>query len=151
MIRSVLLGAAAGMRAMTPLATVTAAARRRELPESNGLPRLLDTPLAAAGAMALAVGELAGDKMPTAPDRIIPAGMVGRVATGAIAAAAVAPRRRRAVAAGLGAATAFAASYLTWGLRMRAMRRFGQTRTGFVEDAAALGLATLAVRGRRAA
>ena len=56
--------------------------------------------------LALAGGELIGDKMKTAPDRIVPAGMVARVATGMIAGAALAPRRQRGLAALIGAGVA---------------------------------------------
>lgn len=82
LIHSILMGAVAGMRAMTPLAAVTNAARNDNLPADNGAPRLLANKLASSGMLALAGGELVGDKMKTAPDRIVPAGMVARVATG---------------------------------------------------------------------
>ena len=58
LIHSILMGAVAGMRAMTPLATVTAAACNGRLPAGNGAPRLLANPLVSAGAKALAAGEL---------------------------------------------------------------------------------------------
>lgn len=99
LIHSILMGAVAGMRSMTPLAAVANAARTGTLPRDNGAPRLLANPLASAGMLALAGGELAGDKMKTAPDRIVLAGMMARVATGAIAGAALAPRHQRGIAA----------------------------------------------------
>ena len=46
-----------------------------------------------------AAGELAGDKMEDAPDRIVPAGMLARVVTGAIVGMALAPREQRPLAA----------------------------------------------------
>jgi len=146
LIHSILMGAVAGMRAMTPLAAVTNAARTGTLPADNGAPRLLSNPLASAGMLALAGGELLGDKMKTAPDRIVPAGMVARVATGMIAAAALAPHRQRGVGALLGAGTAVGMAYLTFNLRMRAIARYGQTPTGAVEDAIAVGSAALIAR-----
>ncbi len=152
LIHSILMGAVAGMRAMTPLAAVTNAARSGMLPADNGAPRLLANPLASAGMLALAGGELLGDKMKTAPDRIVPAGMVARVATGLIVGAALAPRRQRGLGAVLAAGTAVGAAYLTFHLRMRAIERYGQTSTGAVEDAVAVGAAALiaqsAARGR---
>lgn len=69
LIHSILMGAVAGMRSMTPLAAVANAARTGNLPADNGAPKLLANPLASAGMLALAGGELAGDKMKTAPDR----------------------------------------------------------------------------------
>ena len=146
LIHSFLMGAVAGMRAMTPLAAVTNAARTGTLPADNGAPRLLSNPLASAGMLALAGGELLGDKMKTAPDRIVPAGMVARVATGMIAGAALAPHRQRGIGALLGAGTAVGMAYLTFNLRMRAIARYGQTPTGAVEDAIAVGSAALIAR-----
>lgn len=146
MLASLLIAAVAGMRAMTPLTTVAQAAHAGELPRDSGAPALLAHPLVAAGTLALAAGELAGDKMKTAPDRIILPGMVARVATGAFAAASLAPRKQRTLAAVLGAGVAAGASYVTFRARTAAMRRYGQTATGVVEDAVALGVAALAVR-----
>lgn len=146
LIHSILMGAVAGMRAMTPLAAVTNAARTGHLPADNGAPRLLGNRLASAGMLALAGGELAGDKMKSAPDRIVPAGMVARVATGMIAGASLAPRRQRRLGAVLGAGAAVGMAYVTFNLRMRAIARYGQTSTGAVEDAIAVGSAALITR-----
>jgi uncharacterized membrane protein len=138
MLRPVLIGLVAGMRSMTPLAAVSLAARTGRLPARGGAWRLLGAPAVVAGSAALAVGELAGDKLPSAPDRIVAPGIAARLVSGALAGAAVAPRGRRAEAMAVGAATAVAASYLTFGLRMIALRRYGQARSGLVEDALAL-------------
>ena len=48
LIHSILMGAVAGMRSMTPLAAVTNAARSGNLPADNGAPRLLANKLASA-------------------------------------------------------------------------------------------------------
>ena len=151
LIHSILMGAVAGMRAMTPLAAVTNAARSGNLPVDNGAPRLLSNKLASAGMLALAGGELIGDKMKTAPDRIVPAGMVARVATALIAGAALAPYRQRKLGALLGAGAAVGMAYVTLNLRMRAIARYGQTSTGAVEDAIAVGSATLITQSARGA
>ncbi|MEF3081400.1 DUF4126 family protein [Luteimonas sp. SMYT11W] len=146
LIHSILMGAVAGMRAMTPLATVANAACNGTLPRGNGAPRLLSNRLASTGAKLLAAGELAGDKMEHAPDRIVPAGMLARIVTGAIAGMALAPREQRPLAAVLGAGAAVGMAYITFDLRIRAMRRFGQKTTGAVEDAITVGSATLIAR-----
>lgn len=146
LIHSALMGAVAGMRAMTPLATVVNAARSGMLPADSGAPPLLAHPLVSNGALALAAGELAGDKMKTAPDRIVAAGMLARIATGAITGAALAPWRQREVGAILGATAAVGAAFITFDLRMRAMERYGQSATGLIEDAIAVGSATLIAR-----
>lgn len=145
MIRSFLLGAVAGARAMTPLAAISVAASRDWLPADNGAPEWLGHPAMVAATLALAVAEMGGDKLASAPDRIAGAGLVARLATGAIAGAAVAPRSDRIAGAAVGVAAAFAASYLTFGLRKRALREFDPTKSGIVEDALAAGAAALIV------
>jgi uncharacterized membrane protein len=151
MISSFLIGLAAGARALTPLAVVSQAARQGDLPRNNGAPSWIGYPLAAAGIKTLAAGELWGDKLHSAPDRIVPAGLVARLLTGALSGAALAPRKRVLAGGVLGATAAVGAAYVTFALRQRAMRRFGQTPTGLVEDALTVGLAELVVRnaGRR--
>jgi uncharacterized membrane protein len=138
MLYSFLIGLAAGARSLTPLAAVSEAARRGALPADSGAPARLGHPIVAAGTKALAAGELLGDKMRSAPDRIVPAGIAARLVTGALAGAALAPRSQAAFGVLLGAGGAVAAAYLTFGARMRAMRRFGQKSTGVVEDALTL-------------
>ncbi len=150
MLSSFLMGLVGGQRAMTPLAAVSIAAARGELPADNGAPKILTHPLVAGGALALAVGEMAGDKQKTAPNRIVPIGLAARFVTSAIAGAALAPRRSRWLGAGLGGVTAVVASYPGWRARVAAMRRYGQTPSGFVEDAAVLAGATAIVRSAAA-
>ena len=146
MLASFLMGLVGGQRALTPLATVAVAAARGELPRDNGAPRFLGHPLVAAGAVALAVAEMAGDKQKSAPDRIVPIGLAARFVTSAIVGAALAPRDERWLGAAVGGLTAVAASYFGWRARCAAMERYGQTSTGFVEDAAVLASAAAIVR-----
>lgn len=149
MIRSLLIGLVAGMRAMTPLAAVTEAASKGEL---NGRDRrlgFLANPVVAAGAKALAGGELWGDKLHSAPNRTILPGLIARALTGGLAGAAVAPRRQAVLGGLVGAAAAVAASYVTLALRLKAMERFGQTRTGLVEDAVVMGATHMVMSGAR--
>ena len=127
MMRSILMGAVAGARAMTPLAALAATRGR------GGR-----APVLAAGTVALAAGELAGDKLRSAPDRTVPAGIAGRLVSGAIAGAACAERDDRLAGALLGAAAAVAASHLTFRLRAAATRRWGQTASGLIEDGVAV-------------
>ena len=146
MLASFLMALVGGQRAMTPLATVAVAAARGRLPADSGAPRFLANPLVAAGTLALAVAEMVGDKQKSAPDRIVPIGLAARFLTSAIAGAALAPRRQRGLGAIVGGVTAVAASYPGWRLRMALMRRYGQTATGFAEDAAVLAGAIFTVR-----
>ena len=64
-----------------------------------------------------------------------------------IAGAALAPRGREKTGAVVAVATAVPLAYLTLAARRRAIARFGQTRSGLVEDAlvAAAGAAVVAL------
>lgn len=135
MLASFLMGLVGGQRGLTPLAAVSLAATRGGLPPGNGAPRLLGHPLVTAATVALALAELGGDKMKSAPDRIVPIGLATRFITSAIAGAALAPARQRWPAAMLGGVTAVLASYVGWRARIASIPRYGQTPTGLVEDA----------------
>ena len=137
MLRSFLIGLVAGQRGMTPLAVVAGAARQGTLGTHAPGAALVSHPLVASGSVLLAAAEMAGDKMKTAPDRTIVPGLLARALTAGFAGAALAERRRK-TAALVAATTALVASHAGLALRRRAMRRWGQTATGFVEDAAVL-------------
>ena len=135
---------------MTPMAALASArlAGRR----TPGRLVLLDQPLFRFGALAMGVGELFGDKLKSAPDRTVFLGLIARVLSAGIAGAALAPRGRERAGAALAVATAVPLAYLTLAGRNRAMARFGQTRSGLVEDAlvVASGFAVVALAlGRR--
>ena len=147
LVHSVLMAAIGGMRAMTPLAAVANAARDGLLPRDNGAPDWLSSRVTSAATGALALAEMAGDKMKGAPDRIALPGLLARCATGAIAAVALAPARQRNTAALLGAAAAIGSSYATFRMRKYALRRYGQTPTGVVEDGISAAGAALVVAG----
>ncbi|MBE1529891.1 putative membrane protein [Sphingopyxis sp. OAS728] len=132
---------------MTPLAAVSDAAHKGTLPAASAAPAIIANPLVAAGTKALAAGELAGDKMESAPDRTVAAGMAARIVTGAIAGMSIAPREQRALAALLGVAGAVGAAYVTFHLRVKAIARYGQKPTGVVEDALILGATSLVMKG----
>ena len=153
MLASFLMGLVAGQRGMTPLAAVSVAAARGDLQPGNGAPAILAHPLVAAATVALALAELAGDKMKSAPDRIVPIGLATRFVTAAIAGASLAPRRQRWLAAALGGTTAVIASYPGWRARIAVIPRYGQTPTGLVEDTivVASAIAILLTFGRRRA
>lgn len=152
MLRSFLIGLVAGSRAMTPLAAVSDAAQRGALPADSGAPGWLGHPATAMASKLLAAGELWGDKLDSAPDRIVPAGIAARLVTGGLSGAVLAPRRYALIGAALGATAAVGAAYLTFGARRRAMRRYGQQPTGVIEDALTVGAAQavlLGASGRR--
>lgn len=130
---SALIGAVASARSMTPMATLAAA---RLLGRSTpGQLALLDRPLFKYGALAMGAGELAGDKMKTAPDRTVALGLLARVMSAGIAGAALAPRGREQAGALVAVATAVPLAYITLDARKAAMKHIGQTRSGLIEDA----------------
>ena len=135
MYRSILMGLVAGQRAMTPLAALAGAARRGTLPHDNPPARLMHVPVISAGGVAMAAAEIAGDKMKTAPDRTVFLGLFARTISSGFAGATLAPPKRQVAGAAAGSAAAIASSYVGLALRKRAMARWGQTSTGFVEDA----------------
>ena len=144
MLRSLLIGLVAGQRAMSPLALLAGAARRDLLDTEAPGAALLRKPFVTSGAVALAAAEMAGDKMKSAPDRTVILGLIPRALTSSFAGAALAPKGQRATGAVIAGSVALASSFLGLALRRRAMARYGQTATGFVEDALVLGAGSIA-------
>ncbi|WP_231492581.1 hypothetical protein [Brevundimonas sp. EAKA] len=105
LLPSVLIGAVASARSMTPMAALAGA--RLAHRETPGRLVLLDHPLFKFGGLAMGVGELFGDKMKSAPDRTVFLGLLARVMSAGIAAR---PWRR--------------AGARSWGLCWRSGRRF---------------------------
>lgn len=148
LLPSALIGAVASARSMTPMATLAAA--RMVDRQTSGKLVLLDKPIFKLGALAMGAGELAGDKMKTAPDRTVFLGLLARVASAGIAGAALAPSGRESAGAAVAVATAVPLAYLTLAARKRAMASMGQTRSGLIEDAliVAAGAAIVALSTR---
>lgn len=148
MLRSFLMGLVAGQRSMTPLSALAGAARRGALPYDNPAARLMARPLFAAGGVVMAAAEMAGDKMKTAPDRTVFLGLLARAITSGFAGAALAPRKRQVTGAAVAISAALASSYAGLAARRWAMRRWGQTATGFVEDALIFTAANMIANAR---
>lgn len=149
LLASILIGAVASARSMTPMAAIAAA--RLAGRSTPGRLWLLDRPLFRYGALAMGVGELVGDKMKSAPDRTVFLGLLARTLSAAIAGAALAPRGREKQGAAVAAAAAVPLAFLTLAGRKKAMARIGQTRSGLIEDLliAAAGAAVVAATVRR--
>jgi uncharacterized membrane protein len=143
LLPSILIGAVASARSMTPMATIAAA--RVAGRDTSGDLLLLDRPVFKYGALAMGVGELFGDKMKTAPDRTVFLGLLARVMSAGIAGAALAPRGQEKTGAALAVATAVPLAYLTLAGRKQAMARIGQTRSGLIEDAIIVAAGTAVV------
>ena len=151
LLSSMLIGAVASARSMTPMATLAVA--RSAGRATSGRLVLLDRPLFKFGAMAMGLGELFGDKMKSAPDRTVALGLMARIASAGIAGAALAPRGREQAGAAVAVATAVPLAYLTLAGRKRAMQSMGQTRSGLIEDllvvAAGAAIVALSTRANR--
>ena len=104
LLPAALIGAVASARSMTPMAALATA--RLAGQKTPGRLRLLTHPLFSAGALAMGVGELFGDKMKSAPERTALLGLLARIMSAGIAGAALAPRGRERAGAGLAVATA---------------------------------------------
>ncbi|WP_299174502.1 hypothetical protein [uncultured Brevundimonas sp.] len=151
LLPSVLIGAVASARSMTPMAAIAGA--RLAHRDTPGRLWLLNHPLFKFGALAMGVGELFGDKMRSAPDRTVFLGLLARVMSAGIAGSALAPRGREKLGGVLAVATAVPLAYLTLAGRKTAMARIGQTKSGLIEDAlivaAGAAVVGLAVGRRR--
>jgi uncharacterized membrane protein len=99
----------------------------------------------------MAVGEMAADKDPRIPSRTQPVPLAGRIVTGALTAAAIAPHGRGLRAAAAGAAGAVWGTYALFHARRLATTRFGVPNAvaGLVEDALAVAVGAALLRGRR--
>lgn len=150
MLRSLLMGLVAGQRSMSPLAALAGAARQGTLPYDNSEARLLEHPVIAAGGVAMAAAEMAGDKMESAPDRTVFLGLLARTITSGFAGATLAPPNRRVAGAAIGIGAVLAASHAGLAARKWAMERWGQTATGFVEDALMISSAMIIANARPA-
>ena len=133
LLPSVLIGAVASARSMTPMAALAGARLAGE--RTPGRLVLLDHPLFRFGGLAMGVLELFGDKMKSAPDRTVFLGLLARVSSAGIAGAALAPRGREKVGAALAVGTAIPLAYAGLAGRKKAMARIGQTKSGLIEDA----------------
>ncbi|RZJ08434.1 MAG: hypothetical protein EOP39_13845 [Rubrivivax sp.] len=143
LLSSILIGAVASARSMTPMASIAAA--RLAGGRTPGQLMLLDRPLFKFGALAMGIGELLGDKMKTAPDRTVFLGLLARVMSAGIAGAALAPRGEERAGATAAVTTAVPLAYATLAARKQAMARIGQTRSGLIEDALVVAAGVLVV------
>ncbi|MEE7490277.1 hypothetical protein [Methylobacterium oryzae] len=136
------IGFVAGMRSMSACAALTWAAalgrtRRAPIPAGIG---------ARAGATAAALAEMAGDKMPFAPDRRIPPSFAFRLAIGAVGGWALAGRRASPETGALvGAAGALAGTLIGRSARGGDSRTASGRGRGLAEDATAALLAALVI------
>ena len=120
LVRTLVLGIMSGGRSATPLAVMALNHDRSSLKGSWQEWKVFSTPLGRGLLVASAVGELIGDKLPKTPSRIAPGALLGRVASGALAGAALGTTGKRDLrieGAILGGVGAVVGSFVGWGLR----------------------------------
>jgi uncharacterized membrane protein/uncharacterized protein (UPF0548 family) len=147
-------GALAGMRSMLP---ISAASRSLKTESShimgNAAARHIARPATGKILSVLALAELIADKLPSIPNRTRPIALAGRVASAAVAAAAVSARRGRTGWGPplIGAVCAVASSSASFRFRAWLSRRFqiSSSLAGVVEDVVALSLAAFMMRASR--
>ncbi|PUZ25893.1 hypothetical protein DCC81_16725 [Chitinophaga parva] len=137
------LGVVAGSRAM--LAPTLVSRHLQAQKDKNEKTGISQPRITKAGIWTiLSAGELIGDKMPLAPDRIKPLGLIGRGISGGLAGAQVGKQLQQKawVGALIGSATALGAAYLLWYTRTRLTKhtKIPDGVAGIVEDALMLCL-----------
>jgi uncharacterized membrane protein len=147
---TLLMGAVAGLRSQLPGALLALAVRQGALPRGQRAPlrwlgKRWSLPLAALAA----VGELLGDKLPWTPSRLAPVPLLGRLAGGSAAGAAIADAAGRPALAGaaLGAAGAGIGSIVGYYARtsLSAATGIASPIAGVAEDLVSIGLGQLAI------
>ena len=142
-----LIAGATGARCMTGLATVAGIAAAGDERAPKPLGHRLDREIAGVTAMA-ALGELVGDKLPNAGDRVAPAPLASRVLAGALIGAAVAGltgHDKKNAAVG-GAVAAFLSAHLTFRFRRALSNHLPSVAAALVEDAVVLSAAAIGAK-----
>jgi uncharacterized membrane protein len=147
---ALLLGAVAGLRSQFPGALLALAVRQGALPHGQRAPlRWLGERWSLPLATLAAGGELIGDKLPFTPSRLAPAPLLGRLASGSAAGAAIADAAGRSAIAGaaLGAVGAGIGSVVGYYARrsLSAATGIASPIAGVVEDLIGIGLGQLAI------
>lgn len=84
LLRAGAIGVVAGMRSQLPLALLSLAAQQQGR-NQHGLPAVLTSPQVTALLLACAAGELAVDKLPFTPSRLMPGSLAVRAGIGSLA------------------------------------------------------------------
>jgi uncharacterized membrane protein len=143
-----LIGVVAGLRALTPLAAVSWAARLGWLHLDNTWLAFLGYAATPYIFSALAIGELISDKLPKTPSRKAPPGFAARIVTGALSGAALgASGGSLAVGLLAGAMGAVAGTLGGYEFRTRLVKATGgrDLPIALLEDVIAIGAAFLMV------
>jgi uncharacterized membrane protein len=119
LLLSFLIGVLAGLRALTAPAVVAWAARLNWLNLRASPLSFMGSTAAVAFFVVLAVGELIADKLPTAPSRLQPLGLIARFVLGGLSGAGVAVAGGQSIVVGslLGAAGGIAGAFAGYRIR----------------------------------
>ncbi len=151
LVRTLALGVLSGGRSSTPLAVLALNHDNESVKGDWQRWKAFSTPLGRGLLVASAIGELVGDKLPKTPNRIAPFGLLGRVATGAFAGAALGTTGRRDLrleGAILGGVGAIVGSFVGWAARKTLSGAGLPDPVGaLAEDAAVIAGSVRAVRG----
>jgi uncharacterized membrane protein len=137
-----LIGVVAGLRALTPLAAVSWAARLGWLHLDNTWLAFLGYAATPYIFSVLAIGELINDKLPKTPSRKAPPGFIARIVTGTLCGAALGVARQSLVgAAAMGAIGAVAGTLGGYEFRSRLVKATGgrDLPIALLEDVIAVG------------
>jgi uncharacterized membrane protein len=147
MLFCLLIGIAAGLRAMTPLAAVSWAARIGRVPLAGSWLAFLGYAWTPWIVSLLAVAELVTDQLPSTPSRTVPQQFSTRILIGAVAGAALAvPSGRWVFGAALGVVGAVIGTLGGAAARARLAAAFGRDLpAALIEDVVAVALSILAV------
>lgn len=140
------LGAATGLRTMTGLAVASRELAGEPVGDGDRLRRWLGRDTTSIVLSALAIGELAVDKLPDVPDRVKPAPLAARGVIGALVGAVAGGEDDWIAGALLGGAAALAAAWIGFSVRKEA-----GWATGLPDPVVALGEDAVAVVGARQA
>jgi uncharacterized membrane protein len=149
---SAALGAVTGSRSLLGPALLGRHMSRQPQPEEQDLSaRILSSPQMARLLALLAAAEMGADKSTRIPPRTAPVALAGRILGASLVGSALAEPGKKGTAAAVGAVGAAVSAVGLRLLRRRATERFGLSNAaaGLAEDALALGVGLLVVRGRR--
>ena len=137
------IGVVAGLRSLTAPAVTSWAARLGWLPLHNTPFHFMASTTAVAVFSLLALGELVADQLPSTPSRTAPPGLIARIVTGALSAAAIAAAggQNAWIGAALGALGGVAGAFGGYQVRTRLVRalRVPDFVIAFLEDIVAIG------------
>lgn len=145
LLSTVGMASVAGMRTMLAPALVTNYFSKRPLDDFRTSSfNAMQRKGIAKGFRVMALAELVGDKLPQAKDRILPAPLIGRTLSGAVAGATIykSERENAVIGAVVGAVAAAAATFAAFYIRKAIQKKTGirDPFLGMIEDVLALGI-----------